>query len=98
MDSFEGTPIGRYGYGSVLFWIVFTLVIGIIFAAFSFGFIYFILFWVVWFIGYSMLVDFDYPIWRMFTLMGVFFTGLTGFLVGRYLVGDLDPFRSTFDD
>ena len=90
--------MGRYGYGSVLFWIVFTLVIGIIFAAFSIGFRYFLAFWIIWFIGYSMLVDFNYPIWRMFTLMGVFFTGLTGFLIGRYLVGDSDPFRCTFDD
>ena len=31
MDCFRGTPMGRYGYGAVLFWIVFTLVLGSIF-------------------------------------------------------------------
>lgn len=97
-DQFRGTPLGRYGYGSVLFWIVFTFVLGIIFAAFSWGFAYFLLFWILWLIYYSMLINFQYPVWRLFTIIGIFCTGLIGFLLGRFLVGDEDPFRPYYED
>ena len=98
MESLDGTPMGRYGYGSVLFLIVFTFVIGLIFAPFSFGFIFFLVFWIVWAILYSLLIQFKYPIWRLLTVVGIFFTGLLGFIIGRLLVGDKHPFKCTYDD
>jgi len=98
MESLNGTPLGRYGYGSVLFWIVFTFVFGLLFACFSYGFLWFIVFWILYAILYSLAVDFKYPIWRLFTIMGLFFAGLTGFLLGRYLIGDPDPFKSFYSD
>nr|QBK90185.1 MAG: hypothetical protein LCPAC102_00980 [Pithovirus LCPAC102] len=98
MESFRGTPLCRYGYGSVLFYIVFTFVLGFIFAPFSHGFLYFSFFWVIWFIGYSFLVHWKYPNWRLLTLAGVFSAGLTGFILGRFIIGDPNPFRITHDD
>ncbi len=93
MDSFRGTPLYRYGYGSVLFFIVFTFVIGLIFAPFSFGFFYFLVFWVIWFIAYSFLIKWQYRNWRLLTIIGIFCAGLTGFVLGRFIIGDDKPFR-----
>lgn len=96
-DSFRGTPLYRYGYGSVLFFIVFTIVLGILFAPFSYGFLYFFFLWVLWIIAYSFLVKWKYPNWRLFIILGIFCTGLTGFIIGRILCGDDTPLNPEYD-
>ena len=97
MESLRGTPLYRYGYGAVLFYIVFSFVIGLIFAPFSWGFSFFLFVWLLWFIAYSMIVQWQYPNWRLLTVIGVFCAGLTGFIIGRFLIDDHKPFKLFFD-
>ena len=98
MERLDGTPMGCYGYGSLLFLVVFTIVISIIFACFSFGFIYFLLFWLLYIVAYSLLTEWTYPTWRIASIAGLFFCGLFGFIIGRLLIGDHDIFDSFYDD
>ena len=94
----RGTPLGRYGYGSVVFQIIVTFVIGLVFAPFSYGFIYFLLFWFFWVLLYSLTVNFQFPMWRVFTLFGIFMVGVLGFIIGRIMIGDENILKWKYDD
>lgn len=96
--SLRGTPLGRYGYGSMVFMIVFTFVISVIFAPLSYGFLYFILFWAAWVFIYSVMVNFQYPTLRIFYVVGIFAVGLLGFIIGRVLLGKESVFGKHFED
>lgn len=95
--SLRGTPLGRYGYGSVVFMIVFTFVISLIFGSFSLGFAYFLLFWGAWIFAYALLVNFQFPFYRLFYSFAIFMVGVLGFIIGRLIVGDNNPFKGYYD-
>nr|QBK89793.1 MAG: hypothetical protein LCPAC101_00760 [Pithovirus LCPAC101] len=95
--SLRGTPLGRYGYGSMVFMIVFTFVISVVFSPLSYGFLYFLIFWAAWAFIYSLIVNFQYPTLRIFYVIGIFAVGLLGFIIGRVLLGKESVFGKHFE-
>lgn len=78
------------------FQIVTSFALGLIFSAFTYGFLYFLIFYIIWEI---------FLLWRlrivptteyMITRFGILCAGILGFIIGRWLEYDNDPIRHPY--
>ena len=91
-------------YGSVydprgftlFFQIIMAFTVGLIFASFSYGFLWFLIYYIVFEI---------YLVWRLYKVpstkymisrFGIFCSGLLGFIIGRYFENDHEPIRDYY--
>jgi len=86
------------GYYTILFQVIFAFVIGFIFSIFSLGFFLFILVWLITVFLYGYRFGWKTSIYNVFAIFSIFLYGLVGFVIGRSLIGDCNPFRHTYDE
>lgn len=73
-------------YYDPIFYLIFSLLGGILFSGVSWGIVYFIIFLFIWEIGYWIYTGYhDDVLWTPQIRVGVVFAALLGFIIGRTL-------------
>lgn len=85
------------GYYTILFQILITFIMGIIFSPFSMGFFLFIVVYLLFELFYAYRRGFKYDGYEALARVSIFLWGLLGFLFGRWALGDNDPLRFHYD-
>lgn len=70
-----------------------SFALGILFAPWSWGPLYFITFLIAYEIVCGYFTRGQAPYWRLEARVGILFASILGFIIGRTLVGHQDPFR-----
>ena len=88
----------RDGY-TILFQLILAFAIGLVFAAWSIGFSWFVIFIIVfellfWGYNYNLIFYTDVVAVRL----GLICSSILGLIIGRTMIGDKHPFRSHYED
>ncbi len=91
------SDLKSYYPDSVLFSIVLSFAVGLLFAPWSFGFLYLLIFIIVYEIIYAW-YNKDFSTENFMTRLGIVVASIFGFIVGRALMEDTDPLRASYCD
>ena len=92
------TDFNFEGYYAPLFQGIFSFVIGLILAPFSLGLFIYIFLYFLLELMYAYRRGFWYTPFEIGVRFSIFLLGLLGFVIGRMLSGDHNPWRVHYDD
>ena len=73
--------------------LILAFALGVIFAPYSYGFAFFFVFLVVYEFFYATFTNLQDPFWSPFLRISVVAVSLFGWIIGRYIVGWVNPLR-----
>ena len=91
------SELKSYYPDSVLFSLVLSFAVGLLFAPWSFGFLYLLIFIIVYEIIYACYHK-DFSTNNFMIRLGIVVASIFGFIVGRAILQDSDPLRASYCD
>ncbi len=94
----KGRQYGEYYFKNCkytqLMQLVLSFVLGVIFAPYSYGFAFLIVYLLAYEFAYAAFTNLESPYWTPLFRVGIIAVTIFGWLIGRYIVGWRNPLRN----